>query len=52
MIGEFMVKAFQLNISKAKSKRVVVKESKETIGLRENADDVIDESLLKLANLK
>lgn len=46
------ISALPFDISKAKSKRVVVKESKETIGLRENADDVIDESLLKLANLK
>lgn len=45
------ISALPFDISKTKSKRVVVKESKETIGLRENADDVIDESLLKLANL-
>lgn len=45
------ISALPFDVSKSKSKKVVVKESKETIGLMNNADDTVDEDLLRLAKL-
>lgn len=44
------ISSLPFDVSKSKSKRVVIKESKETIGLMNNADDEVDEDLIKLVN--